>query len=229
MRLSATSTPTPSKVASYWGEGIWDELAGRVVLDFGCRCGADAIEAARHGAAQVIGLDIVPAALAAAANAAARAGVADVCTFATTTDATADRILCIDAFEHFADPAAILRTMDGLLRPGGVVLVTFGPPWLHPYGGHAFSVFPWAHLLFTERALCRWRGDYRDDGATRFGEVEGGLNRMTICRFRRLVADSPFRLAAFEAVPIRPLRWLHNRLSREFFTSMVRCRLVRRS
>ncbi len=228
-RLSATSTPTPSKLQSYFGPGIWDEIEGRVVIDFGCRCGADAIESARHGAAHVIGLDIVPAALQAAANAAAHAGVADRCTFATSTDARADRILCIDAFEHFADPAAILHTMETMLRPGGAVLATFGPPWLHPYGGHAFSVFPWAHLLFTERALCRWRGDYRDDGATRFDEVEGGLNRMTIRRFRRLVAQSPFRFASFETIPIRALRWLHHWLTREYLTSMVRCRLVRKS
>jgi SAM-dependent methyltransferase len=228
MRLSARSEPTPSKLEAYWGAGIWQELADRVVIDFGCRCGADAIEAARHGAARVIGLDIVPAALQAAANAAARAHVAHLCTFTTATDVRADRILCIDAFEHFADPPAILDAMDGMLRPGGAVLVTFGPPWLHPRGGHAFSVFPWAHLLFTERALCRWRGDYRDDGATRFAEVEGGLNRMTIGRFRRLVARSPFRFASFEAIPIRAARWLHNRLTREYLTSMVRCRLVRK-
>jgi SAM-dependent methyltransferase len=225
-RLTAASEPTPSKLESYWGPGVWDELTGKVVIDFGCRTGADAVEMARHGAAHVIGLDIVPAALGAAARAAARAGVADRCTFTTATGEKADRILCIDAFEHFDDPAAILASMAGMLRPGGEVLVTFGPPWLHPYGGHAFSIFPWAHLLFTERALCRWRGDYRDDGATRFGEVEGGLNRMTVGRFRRLVARSPFRFASFEALPIRAARWLHNRLTREWLTSMVRCRLV---
>jgi hypothetical protein len=84
-------------------------------------------------------------------------------------------------------------------------------------------------LLFTERALLRWRSDYRTDGARRFGEVEGGLNQMTVGRFERLVSSSPFRFAAFEAVPIRPARWLHNRLTREFLTAMVRCRLVLKS
>jgi SAM-dependent methyltransferase len=226
-RLSPTSTPKPSQMEAFWGPGIWQELAGRVVIDFGCGCGGDVIEIARRGAARVIGLDIVPTALQAAASAAAQAGVADVCAFATTTDVTADRIVCNDAFEHFADPAAILRTMHALLRPGGAVLVTFGPPWLHPYGGHSFSVFPWSHLLFTEGALCRWRSDYRDDGAKHFAEVQGGLNCMTVHCFRRLVAQSPLRLAAFETLPIRALRWLHNRLSREYLTSVVRCRLVR--
>jgi SAM-dependent methyltransferase len=227
--LSASSIPTPSKLESYWGAGVWDELRGKTVLDFGCRTGADTIAMARHGARHVTGLDIVPAALAAASRAAERAGVSARCTFTTRATVKADRILCIDAFEHFDDPAGILEAMAGLLEPGGCVLVSFGPPWLHPYGGHSFSVFPWAHLLFTERALLRWRSDYRTDGARRFGEVEGGLNQMTVGRFERLVASSPFRFAAFEAVPIRPARRLHNRLTREFLTAMVRCRLVLKS
>jgi SAM-dependent methyltransferase len=227
-RLSVTSAPAPGKLESYWGPSVWEEVAGRVVIDFGCRTGADAIAMAARGARHAVGIDIVPAALEAARAAADRAGVGDRCTFTTFTDTRADRIVCIDAFEHFADPAGVLETMAGLLRPGGAVLATFGPPWLHPYGGHSFSVFPWAHLLFTERALCRWRADYRDDGARRFGEVEGGLNRMTVGRFRRLVAKSPLRFASFETVPIRAARLLHNRLTREFLTSMVRCRLVAR-
>jgi SAM-dependent methyltransferase len=225
-RLTNSSPPTPSKLESYWGKDVWDDLRGRTVVDFGCRTGADALEIARHGARHVIGLDIVPAALAVAARAAARAKLADRCTFTTSTTVKADRILCIDAFEHFDDPAGVLDVMAGMLRPDGCVLVTFGPPWLHPRGGHSFSVFPWAHMLFTERALLRWRADYRDDGARRFREVEGGLNQMTVRRFEQLVAHSPFRFAAFETIPIRALRLLHNRLTREWTTSMVRCKLT---
>jgi hypothetical protein len=131
----------------------------------------------------------------------------------------------VDAFEHFADPAGVLTVMAGLPRPGGRVFATFGPPWLHPRGGHSFSVFPWAHLLFTEEALLRWRADYCADGARRFEEVEGGLNRMTVGRFERLVAASAFEVASFEAVPIRAARWLHGRWRRALFTSMVRCEL----
>ncbi|HWG41642.1 MAG TPA: methyltransferase domain-containing protein [Gemmataceae bacterium] len=225
IRLSSVSAPTPGKLESYWGHDIWEELAGRTVIDFGCGTGADTIEIARHGAERVIGLDIVAEALAVAERAAERANVADRCCFQTTTTEKADAILCLDSFEHFSDPAGILRTMAGLLKPGGTVLVSFGPPWLHPYGGHSFSAFPWAHLIFTEKSLLRWRSHHCGDGATRFGEVRGGLNQMTIRRFERLVADSPLQIRDFEAIPIRPVRLLHNRLTREFFTSMVRCKL----
>ncbi len=221
-----SSTPAPGKLETYWGPGIWDELAGRTVIDYGCGRGGDAIEMVRRGVERVIGLDIVPQALASAARAAERAKVADRCFFRKKTAEKADAIVCIDCFEHFADPAAVLRTMAKLLKPGGTAFVSFGPPWLHPYGGHSFSVFPWAHLLFTESCLLRWRSHYRPDGATRFHEVRGGLNRMTVRRFERLICKSPLRMMDFRAVPIRPVRLLHNRLTREFFTSIVRCKLT---
>ncbi len=137
-------------------------------------------------------------------------------------------VVSLDAFEHFADPGEILRIMDGLLHPGGEVLVCFGPTWLHPLGGHLFSVFPWAHLIFSEKALIGWRSRFKTDGATRFGEVAGGLNQMTIRRFEKLVAASPFEFVTLEPVPIRKLRWLHNRVTREFTTAVVRGRLTKK-
>jgi SAM-dependent methyltransferase len=39
------------------------------------------------------------------------------------------------------------------------------------------------------------------DGATCFGEVEGGLNQMTIRRFVKLVEKSAFQFERFDAVP----------------------------
>src|SRR5262249_46940466 len=134
-------------------------------------------------------------------------------------------IVSIDAFEHFSDPQAILKTMARMLKPNGCVLASFGPTWYHPLGGHLFSVFPWAHLIFTEKALCRWRTHIRNDGAQRFADVEGGLNQMTIARFQRLVKDSPFEIESLQTIPIRPARMFHNRFTREFLTAVVRCKL----
>jgi SAM-dependent methyltransferase len=156
---------------------------------------------------------------------AAAAGVADRCTFASGTTERADVIVSIDSFEHFADPADILRTMHDLLVPGGRVLASFGPTWYHPLGGHLFSVFPWAHLVLSEAALIRWRNDVRSDGATRFGEVAGGLNQMTIRRFVSTVGASPLTLERLECVPINKLRHLHSRLTREWTTAIVRATL----
>jgi 2-polyprenyl-3-methyl-5-hydroxy-6-metoxy-1,4-benzoquinol methylase len=217
-----------SKLEVLFGPELWELLAGKVVIDFGCGYGGEVIDIARHGARKTIGLDLREHVLVEARRAAEAVGVADRCAFATATDEKADVIISVDSFEHFADPADILRIMRGLITDDGRAIISFGPTWYHPVGGHFFSVFPWAHLIFTEQALLRWRADFKVDGATRFGEIDGGLNQMTISGFERLVADSDFEFESFEAVPIRRLRRLHNRLTREFFSSIVRCRLVPR-
>jgi SAM-dependent methyltransferase len=211
------------------GEDIFTRIAGKLVVDFGCGEGSDAVELAEKGAKRVIGIDNREDVLRTARQKAIRAGVQGTCVFATSTNELADIVISMDAFEHFADPAEILRIMNALLKPSGEVLVAFGPTWYHPLGGHLFSIFPWAHLLFSEKALIRWRSTFKTDGATRFGEVAGGLNQMTVAKFQRLVADSPLQFANLDLVPIRKVRLFHNRLTREFTTAIVRCRLVKRT
>ena len=218
-----------SKLGVLMGADFFGRIIGKVVIDFGCGEGGDAVEMAEKGAARVIGIDILPDALQVAKQKALAAGVQDICIFASSTKELADTIVSLDAFEHFTDPAAILRIMDTLLQPAGEVLISFGPTWYHPLGGHLFSVFPWAHLVFSEKALIRWRSTFKTDGATRFSEVAGGLNKMSITKFEELIADSPFQFAGFELVPIKKLRFFHNHLSREFTTALVRCRLVKRT
>lgn len=215
-----------SKVEVLFGPQIWKELEGKVVLDFGCETGIEAIDLVQHGVRKVIGLDLYESSLAGARRRAEAAGVADRCVFTTQSNEKVDVIMTIDAFEHFENPLGALSVMAGLLKPGGYVLACFGPTWYHPLGGHGFSIFPWAHLVFTEKAFMRWYGDFSKDGARRFGEVRGGLNQMTVRAFEKIVARSEFRFESFEAVPIRKLRPFANRITREFTTAVVKCRLI---
>ena len=217
-----------SKIETLLGKKIWAETKDKVVIDFGCGDGEDAVEVAARGAKRVIGVDIRERALANARRRAEARGVADRCIFTTKTDEKADVILSMDAFEHFDDPAEILRIMRRLLKDNGCIIAAFGPTWYHPLGGHLFSPFPFAHLIFTEKSLIRWRSDFKTDGATRFREAEGGLNQMTIRHFEAIVAESDFKFAEFEPVPIRKLKPIANRLTREFTTAIVRCKLVPR-
>ena len=216
------------KIKRMIGDAGWASLQDKTILDFGCAIGIGCIEMAQQGARRVIGLDIRPEPLEMAREAAQVAGVSETCEFVESVDEPVDVIVSIDAFEHFDDPAAILEVMDRLLKDDGFVLLSFGPTWYHPLGGHLFSIFPWSHLVFTEKAQIRWRSDFKHDGATRFSEVEGGLNQMTIRRFTRLVEDSSFRFEWFRAVPIRPLKWAHHRLTRELTTSVLECKLVKK-
>jgi SAM-dependent methyltransferase len=218
-----------SKLSILMGDEFFAKIRGKIVIDFGCGEGSEAIEIAQRGAKRVIGIDIREEVLQTARQRAVNTDVQNTCAFVPSTSELADIVVSVDAFEHFADPAEILRIMSTLLQPAGEVLVSFGPTWYHPLGGHLFSVFPWAHLIFSEKALIRWRSTFKTDGATRFGEVAGGLNQMTIERFEELIADSPLKFDSLELVPIKKLRRFHNRFTREFTTAIVRCRLVKRA
>jgi SAM-dependent methyltransferase len=226
---SEAEPATRGRLVATFGTGVVEQVRDKCVLDFGCGCGRECLEMAAAGARRVIGLDIRESVLARARRLAEESGLAGVCRFtrdlSTIGPGSVDVVTSFDAFEHFADPAGALDRMYDLLRPGGLALVTFGPPWYHPKGGHLFSPLPWAHLVFSEEALVRWRSDFKRDGARRFSEVEGGLNRMTIGRFVSLAESSRLSLDVLEAVPIRPLRLLHSRVTREFTTSIVRARL----
>ncbi|HMF99455.1 MAG TPA: class I SAM-dependent methyltransferase [Vicinamibacterales bacterium] len=237
MRLSPTgrgglSQGTPkayqnqSKLEVLLGPSIWEEIRDKTVIDFGCGEGIEAVELSEHGARHVIGIDLWDYWLWLATERARQHGVSDRCTFAPMWDGRtrADIIISLDSFEHFDDPAAILTAFQRMLKPDGSVIACFGPTWYHPYGGHLYSIFPWAHFIFTEKALVAWRSTLPNKSAVRSFR-ETGLNQMTIARFETLVEQSPFRFASFEAVPIRRLRWAATGLLREFTTSIVRCRL----
>lgn len=218
-----------SKMEVLFGADIWRELADKTVVDFGCEAGIEAIDMAQHGVRRVIGLDIREEPLKAAREAAKKAGVASACVFTTKTDEKVDVVVSLDAFEHFSDPAAMLKVMRRLLKDDGYVLACFGPTWYHPLGGHGFSIFPWAHLLFTESVLMRWYREYSGEPAHHFNEVRGGLNQLTVRAFENIVAKSEFEFESLEPVPIRKLRFIANRITREFTTAVVKCKLVPRS
>lgn len=221
--------PYAATLSNLLGNSWKDRLRDKTVIDFGCGSGRGSTELAQCGAARVVGIDNDSSRLEQARKLAKDMGVADRCCFTERAAECADYAISIDAFEHFGDPAAVLQIVLRLLRPGGVFVVSFGPTWYHPLGGHFFSVFPWSHLLFSERAQIRWRAEHKNDGATRFEEVVGGLNLMTIRRFEALVVAAGYEIGVLRLVPIRGLRWLHNRVTREFTTALVECLLIKPS
>jgi SAM-dependent methyltransferase len=201
---------------------VLDEFnPGMNVLDFGCGLGEETLRwAQRCPNVNFTGIDTNVNSIA-SARAQARANLR----FLTQIPEgeVFERIVSLDAFEHFVEPEQVLRTMKELLAPGGEILVSFGPPWLHPRGSHIPIPVVWNHVFFTEKSLLKWRAQYRDDGARNW--TEAGMGRMTIKKFIEVVKAEGFLFEEFEAVPIRATRFLHNRLTWEFLTSHVTARL----
>jgi hypothetical protein len=83
--------------------------------------------------------------------------------------------------------------MQGFLAPTGVLAIGFAPLWKAPYGGHItfMTKLPWAHLLFPEHVIMAERRRFRPaERARSFGEIRGGLNKMTLARFERIMDGS---------------------------------------
>lgn len=220
-----------------FGRGILDEIRGKDVLDCGCGYGKHAVAYLRSGARHVTAVDIGPdniahtRALAEEQGLASRvsAVLADAARLELEPDSI-DTVVSVNTFEHFMDAEGVLSCCRRPLRRGGKFVITFGPPWLHPYGSHMhfFTKLPWVHLLFPERVVMGVRANFRDDGATRYGDVEGGLGRMTVRRFEELSRKAGYAVERLDLRAIKGidvLTWLP--VLRELLTNRVNCILVK--
>ncbi len=173
--------------------GFTERIQGKTVLDYGCGPGWQAVAMARAGARHVHGLDINDEWISHGRDLAARTAVTGV-TFGKTPDREKyDIVLSLGAMEHFGDPGYHLARMCSMT--GQELLISWAEPWHSPYGTHlgGTTKLPWLNLWFSERTLINVRNLYPDgnDGAKRFEEIRGGLNKMTVSRFEKLIAAAP--------------------------------------
>ena len=136
------------------------------------------------------------------------------------------------AFEHFADPFAVLKECVRVVRPGGLIFLT-SSVWAHPYGSHMqfFTKVPWVQYLFSEKTIMTVRKKYRNDGAMRFEDVPGGLNKVGIASFRRMVKALDLELPYLKLNAIKQLDVLTkipyvNELFTNMFIAVMRKRDV---
>jgi SAM-dependent methyltransferase len=181
-------------------------VTGKDVLDFGCGLGNQARAIAERFNARVTGLDTHAGKLSAA-----REHHGERVRFIERLDGEKfDVVVSQDAMEHFGNPAAALASMAGALKPGGRILLTFGPTWYAPYGAHMnfFCPIPWLPLCFSEKTVMAVRARYRDDGATRYEQVESGLNKMSLHKFERLAATSGLKPERLNYTGVKKLNFL---------------------
>jgi SAM-dependent methyltransferase len=210
-----------------------NSIVGKEILDFGCGTGWQSVALAKAGASSVLGLEINPQTLEKARHLAQELGLGPRVQFAERLDESLEGrfgvVVSQNSMEHFPEPAQALAQMKSALKPEGRILITFGPPWLSPYGAHMhfFTKVPWVNLLFSEKAVMNARAVFRDDQARRYEEVESGLNRMTIAKFERTVSYVGLQIQYRRYDCVKKLNFLGKLPGlRELFVNQISCVLT---
>jgi len=214
--------------------GFLQSIKGMDVLDYGCGTGCQVVCLANNGARYVLGIDPSRKALEKAQRLALETNTRDRVEFAEQfSNKYRDRfdlVISQNSMEHYPDPAAALDEMKLALKPNGQILITFGPPWFAPYGSHMhfFTRVPWVNLLFSERVVMNVRKNFRQDGAARYEDVESGLNRMTVAKFRSILSSSDLKVVYYKDECVKNIQILGRvPLLRELFINQISCVLIR--
>lgn len=176
-------------------------VSGKRVVDFGCGMGYQSIALAQKYNCSVVGIESNRRTLEKAIEHAKPYNIpqSTLSFVDKVSDSMLNRfdiVISQNSFEHFGNPSMILDQMQKLLNESGKLLVTFGPPWLAPYGSHMqfFCKVPWINVLFSEETVMKVRSRFRSDGATKYEDVESGLNKMTIAKFERIIMSSNLKI-----------------------------------
>lgn len=163
-------------------------------LDFGCGAGGLTYRIAEVSD-RCIGIDLDPEKIAFGRGQALRVGRTNVEFLCydggdvPLPDASFDSIYCVDVVEHLPTPEKFVAEFRRLLRPGGMLFVSFGPPWGHAHGKHMWARLPgwWTHLLFPRSTCMRVSGF---PAHTTWEEL--GMYRLTVGKFERTMKHSGF-------------------------------------
>jgi len=188
--------------------GIPIDFRGKRVLDYGCGYGPLAFHLAQEeGAATVTGVDIDQPRIDFARQKLSSeypdlAGSVEFKLPEEIMGRQFDIVVSKDSFQHYDDPVSVLSQIIRLTVPGGLIAIGFGPLWKSPYGGAIdfMTKLPWAHLIFSEAVVMRERIRYRpEEKAQTYKDAQGEFNRMTLRRFRRIIAGSGMKVLSFRA------------------------------
>jgi SAM-dependent methyltransferase len=182
-----------------FGNRIDDEVENGTFLDVGCGYGTSCIFLGLRGAKKVTGIEIrqsmvefanekIDAEYPHLKNRVSFKLVQDL------GDEKFDIVISKDSFEHYEDPSGFLKTANGWLKEDGRIYLGFSPLWKSPFGGHMdyMTSFPWAHLIFPEKIMLEERRRLTGENITRYADVSGGLNQMTLKKFRAILAEGGY-------------------------------------
>lgn len=226
--------------SSAFGDSLWKKIKNKKVLDLGCGEGGFALALAENGPSCVVGLDVYPG-FKFAKIYAEKNGITNLKLVQGDIKdwAANDFDVCIshDSFEHFHEPGKTLSEMVRVTKPGGRILIKFGPTWASPWGRHMSGTIrkdrPWIHLLVPERAVMRCHSVYHNENIlkTNYHELQGGLNKMTISIFKNILNKQKqieiraFRIFASFSARLRFLTRLP--FLQDFFGSGIMVELIK--
>jgi len=195
-------------------EKFFDRFDGQVnftqksVLDVGCGFGDMCIYMALNGAKKVVGIDIDEHRINFASSKLASnyKELSSIVEFHLVSGLDFghrefDIVLSKDSFEHYSDPKNVIHAMKQHVKAAGNIVIGFGPLWKAPNGGHIsfMTKVPWAHLVFPESVIMAERKRFRpDDDVKSFAQVRGGLNKMTLDRYLRIIKESGLEIQYFK-------------------------------
>lgn len=203
-------------------------IANKNVLDIGCSEGMETLALSMMGADEVYGIDIRiddeknQEIQQQNLNRRMTFSVMDAGN-TSFSDNEFDTIVTCGSFEHFDDPYLILKECKRILKDNGLIFLTSGV-WAHPWGAHMdfFTKVPWVQFVFSESTIMNVRRAFRNDGATKFNEVEGGLNKVGIRSFNRMVKDLNLKVeylklnAVKGLTPLKKVPYIN-----ELFTNLI--------
>jgi len=189
-------------------------LRGQKVLDFGCGSGAGTVCLSSQGI-DIVGVDNNQPGDDSIKEAQEYAlGCKSEATFACMDgeslefpEESFDAVLAIDVFEHLKDSQKVLSEIKRVVKVGGS-LVMIWQPYYAPYGGHLkfYSKNPWRQLMpfFNKEKYLR-KACKRNPISSYEREIKvlNSLNKLTMRRFRKMIASSGLNLKAIKRVPFK--------------------------
>ena len=199
-------------------------FSGKTVLDVGAGGGGKSLYYLSRGAKHVTALDVIERYKNEAIEYAVKLGLNDNFTYCVADasklpfeDESFDLVIMNDSMEHVKSPEMVLNEVTRVLKTGGRLCVNF-PPYGHPFGAHLSDVIsiPWVHLFFDEQTLIdaykklvsglsdsAMRVNFRISTDNTGKEYFSYINKLTIKRFRKIIAGVKMKTVYYREVPLR--------------------------
>lgn len=194
---------------------------GLQILEVGCGRGERCIEAARHNATFVLGVDTSENVLDKAKSILLldhphyREQIHYHCGDIKTLEATDfDIVISEDTLEHVLDVENLLQEIKRRMKRGGRAYFGFGPLFHSPFGDHGWMrevlpfrrwfTWPWGHLYFPQSFIFnRLSAQYKAPINSTISWPFLDLNQLTIEDFLELFQGSGLEIEAINLNPVQ--------------------------